>query len=65
MTINEKQFEAFKKDINFLSRVLGDIQTEDYEAVDAMCRTLAIMDARLFEIELEAQPSTEDELIAA
>jgi len=52
------KLESLKKDINFLSRVLRDLLMEDYEAAEAMERTIANMQTTILEIELDAQPST-------
>ncbi len=59
------KLESLKKDMNFLSRVLRDLQTEAYKAAEAMERAIANMQTTILEIELDAQPSTEDELLAA
>jgi len=63
--ITAKQIESLKKSLTLMTRIAGDIQSEDHESLDALHRTIRDMDAQLFELELSLQPATEDELIAA
>ncbi len=65
MTTTEQKIESLKKSLNLMSRIAGDIQSNDYEGLDCLHRTIRDAQADLFELELEMQPSTEDDLLAA
>ena len=59
------KLDELKRDLNYMIRTLNNMLTDDFEAIDALHRTIANMRAVISEIELDAQPSTEDELLAA
>jgi hypothetical protein len=61
------KIESLKKTLNSLSRIASDIQSEDYEALDALSRTIADAKADLHELDLalDGVASTEDDLLAA
>jgi hypothetical protein len=42
-----KQIENLKKSLNLVTHIAGDIQSDDYESLDAMHRTIRDMDAHL------------------
>ena len=67
MTTVAQKIEAIKRTLRTMTRIANDLQTEDYEALDAMHRTIRDLAADLDELELltDGQPSTEDELLAA
>ena len=65
MTTTEQKIESLKKTINLMSRIMDNMQTGDYEAQDAMRRCIRDAKADLFELELELQPATDEDLIAA
>lgn len=66
-TLTAKQLEVIKRELRFIGReaqrINGDSET--YESVDAIAQAVQIALTAIFEIELDAQPSTEDALIAA
>ncbi|MDQ1591710.1 MAG: hypothetical protein QOG71_2337 [Pyrinomonadaceae bacterium] len=59
MTATEKKLEALKRTINLISRIARDIQTEDYESIDALIRAASDADAHLFELRLELSETGE------
>ena len=65
MTTAEQKIEAIKRSIRNLRRIERDIQTEDYEALDALSRTLSDLDSDLFDLELSLQHATDDIAAAA
>jgi len=65
MTTTEQKINALKKSLNLMSRIAGNIQSEDFEELDALHRTIRDAKADLFELELELQPETDDLAIAA
>lgn len=54
-----------EKELAFMRRTLGNMQTDDHEAYEALDRSISTADGLLFEYELEKQPEVEDERIAA
>jgi hypothetical protein len=65
-TTTHPKLEALAKELTHMSRLLRDLQTDDYEGHDALTRSLAHADSLLFEYNLDQQPATEDdELLAA
>jgi hypothetical protein len=64
MTMTTK-LDELKRDLNYMTRTVNQMLTDDYEAVEVMHRTIANMRASISEIELDAQPDTSDALIAA
>ncbi len=63
----QKQLEVLKRELRFIGReaqrINGDSET--YESVDAIGQAVQIALTAIFEIELDAQPAVEDDLIAA
>ncbi|MDQ1593254.1 MAG: hypothetical protein QOG71_3881 [Pyrinomonadaceae bacterium] len=59
MTATEKKLEALKRTINLISRIARDIQTDDYESLDALMRAASDADADLFELRLELSETGE------
>lgn len=64
MTTTE-QIEALKKSLTLMTRISGNIQTDDYEDLDAMNRTIHDMGEQLFELELSLQSTAENLAVAA
>jgi len=65
MIATEQKIESLKRMINLISRIACDIQTEDYEAQDALARAARDASSDLFELELSLQPATDGEMVAA
>jgi Fe-S cluster assembly iron-binding protein IscA len=63
MTATEQKIEALKKTLNLMARIAGDIQSDDYEALDALRRALRDAGCELFELELSLQPNLEGDFI--
>jgi hypothetical protein len=61
----EQKIAALKKTLNLISRIARDIQTDDYEAQDALMRASRDASIDLFELELSLQPATDDLAVAA
>lgn len=55
-----KQIANLKRSINLISRIARDIQTDDYEAQDALMRAARDVESDLFELELSLQPATDE-----
>lgn len=64
MTTTEHKIASLKKSLNLMSRIAGNIMTDDFEEIDALKRVICDAECELFELELELQPEAE-ELIAA
>ena len=64
-TETAKQLANMKAELKFIGREVSDMNTADFEAVDALMAALRNIGDSISEIELDAQPSTEDALIAA
>lgn len=56
-----------KRDLAFMSRIADNINTTDFEEIDALHRTIRDASSELFELELsfEAETDEDDELLAA
>jgi hypothetical protein len=65
MTTTEQKLEALKKTINLISHIAHDIQTDDYESIDALMRASRDASSDLFELELSLQPAIDDLVVAA
>ncbi len=67
MTTIETKLNELKRDLNYITRTLNNLLSDDYEATDAMRRTVNAMQATILEIELEITPeiATDENLIAA
>lgn len=67
MTTAANKIESIKRSLNLMSRIARDIQTKDYESLDALNRTIRDLADDLDELELltDGTDSTEDELLAA
>ncbi|HEY9401760.1 MAG TPA: hypothetical protein VIQ24_03635 [Pyrinomonadaceae bacterium] len=65
MVTTEQKIETLKRTINLISRIARDIQTDDYESIDALMRASRDASSDLFELELSLQPATDDLAIAA
>jgi hypothetical protein len=65
MTATEQKIEALKKSLNLMTRIAGNIQSDDYEDLDALNRAISDASCELFELELSLQPATDDLAIAA
>ncbi|MDQ1591615.1 MAG: hypothetical protein QOG71_2242 [Pyrinomonadaceae bacterium] len=59
-----KQIEALKQSLNLMTRIAANIQTEDYEDLDALNRAIRDMDSELFDLELSLQPEAEELMYA-
>ena len=59
--------ENLKRDLLLMSRIAGNIITDDHEEIDALNRTIRDAGAELFELELSLAPETDEdgELLAA
>lgn len=64
-TKTAKEIANMKAELKFIGREVSNMQTADFETVDAVMRALISIETSIFEIELDAQPSTEDDLLAA
>lgn len=66
-TETAKQIQSLKKSLVLMSRIAGNIQTEDYEDLDAMHRAISDASTELFELELSLTEATDQdsELLAA
>ena len=61
----EQTIASLKKSLTLMTRIAGNIMSDDYEDLDALNRTIRDMSEQLFELELLLQPEREDDLIAA
>jgi hypothetical protein len=61
MTTNAK-LEKIKKTAALLNRIADNMTGEDFETQDALRRVLRDLDTDIFELELDAQPATGEEL---
>ncbi len=62
-----KRLEVLKRELRFIGREAQSINgdSDTYESVDAIGQAIQIALTAIFEIELDAQPVMEDDLIAA
>ena len=62
-----KQIAALKRELNFIGREVQRIEVSDsdsFESVDAIAQAVQVALTAIFEIELDAQPATNDLLAA-
>ena len=64
-TITEQQLASIKAELKFIGREVSHMNTADFETVDAIMHALENIGTSVFQIELDAQPANEDDLIAA
>jgi hypothetical protein len=59
------QFAGIRAELKFIGREVSNMSTADFETVDAIMHALSDIETSIFEIELDAQPSMENDLLAA
>ena len=57
--------DKIKRSIATLNKIHANIQTDDYETLDALARTIRNLESDVFELELEGQPATDDLALVA
>ena len=65
MTTATAKLEHMKRTIKLLSRIAGNIITDDHEEIDHLNRAICDLDSEAFELELLIQPATDDLAVAA
>lgn len=60
MTAAEKNITLLESELRYIARIISNLQTSDFEAVDEIHRAIESAKRAAHELKLDAQPATEE-----